>query len=173
MAIEVEGGTLEEVFIANRAPLRRIAQRIVGSPEIADEVTQDAYVKLVTGGFDRAIEKPYCYCCQVVRNVARDYCRRQSAESIYRIHTSDGELPQVSGGCRPEQRLRERQVIDALGRVLDTLPAKTRHAFELYRLGGFTQRELAAEMGCSATLINFMIRDATLAIAGCREMMDD
>ena len=173
MAIVIEGATLEEVFIANRPQLRRIAQRIVGTPEIADEVTQDAYLKLITGGYDRDIEKPYCYCCQVIRNVARDHCRRQSTESIYRMHTSDGELPHVSGGCRPEQRLRERQVIAALGKVLDTLPAKTRRAFELYRLGGFTQRELAAEMGCSATLINFMIRDATLAIAECRDMLDD
>lgn len=173
MAIEVQGWSLEKVFIANRVQLRRLAQRIVGTPEIADEVTQDAYIKLVTGSFERDIEKPYCYCCQVVRNVARDHCRRQSAESMYRIHTRDGELPQVAGGCRPEQRLREQQAIKVLERNLATLPAKTRHAFEQYRLGGFTQRELAVEMGCSATLINFMIRDATLAISECRDMMDD
>lgn len=164
--------TLRDVFVAHRTQLRRIAQKIVGTSEIADEVTQDAYLKLVEGACARNVEKPYSYCCQVVRNLALDHCRRRAIESTYRIHTEDGELPQVAGGCAPERCLHERQVLDAIDRVLGTLPPRTRHAFELYRLGGLTQRSIAQQLGCSATLVNFMLRDATQAIASCRDLLD-
>jgi RNA polymerase sigma-70 factor (ECF subfamily) len=36
-----------------------------------------------------------------------------------------------------------------------------------------TQREIARQLGCSATLVNFMLRDATQAVASCRDLLDD
>ncbi len=173
MSMDSPGTALGEIFVAHRTQLSRIALKIVGAREIADEVTQDAYLKLVEGMCARNVDKPYCYCCQVVRNLALDYCRRQSVESTYRVHTEDGELPQVASGCVPERHLHERQVLDAIDRALGTLPPRTRHAFELYRLVGLTQREIAQQLGCSATLVNFMLREATQAIAACRDLLDD
>ena len=120
----------------------------------------------------RDILKPFCYCCQVVRNMALDHCRRQAVESSYRIYPDDGELPQVSGGSIPDHQLHGMQVIDAIDRILCGLPSRTRQVFELSRLGGLTQRDIAQEIGCSATLVNFMLRDATQAIACCRELVD-
>ncbi|CUJ48733.1 sigma-70 family RNA polymerase sigma factor [Achromobacter sp. ACM03] len=172
MSMGTQGVGLGDIFIAHRAQLRRIAQRIVGTPEIADEVTQDAYLKLMEGACARDVSKPYSYCCQVVRNLALDHCRRQAVESTYRIYTDDGELPQVAGGCVPDRRFQERQVIDAIDQILGTLPPRTRRAFELYRLGGLTQREVARQMGCSATLVNFMLRDAAEAVASCRDLLE-
>lgn len=173
MSFEMSGSTLGEVFIAHRAQLRCIAQRIVGTRELADEITQDAYLKLVEGVCARQVDKPFCYCCQVVRNLALDHCRRQSVEATYRIYTDDGELPQVPGGSVPDRSLHERQVLDAIDKVLDSLPPRTRHAFELHRLAGLTQREIAQRLGCSATLVNFMLRDATQVLASCRDLLDD
>lgn len=172
MSMDSPGTALGEIFVAHRTQLCRIAQRIVGTPEIADEVTQDAYLKLVEGACARDVGKPYSYCCQVVRNLALDHRRCQAVESTYRVYTEDGELPQVAGGCVPERHLQERQVIDAIDRALTALPSRTRHAFELYRLVGLTQREIAQQLGCSATLVNFMLRDATQAIAACRDLLD-
>lgn len=172
MSMDSPGAALKEVFVAHRAQLRRIAQKIVGTSEIADEVTQDAYLKLVEGACARNVDKPYCYCCQVVRNLALDHCRRQAVESTYRIYTEDGELPQVASGRVPERCLHERQVLEAVDGVLGTLPPRTRHAFELYRLSGLTQRDIAQQLGCSATLVNFMLRDATQAIASCRHLLE-
>jgi RNA polymerase sigma-70 factor (ECF subfamily) len=52
--------------------------------------------------------------------------------------------------------------------ALATLPERTRRAFELYRLGGLTQREVADELGISTALVNFMIRDA---LTCCRDAL--
>lgn len=172
MSVENTSSTLGEVFIAHRAQLRCIAQKIVRTPELADEVVQDAYLKLVEGACARQVDKPYCYCCQVVRNLALDHCRRQAVESTYRVHTEDGELPEVAAGAAPDQSLHERRVVDAIDKALDTLPSRTRRVFEMYRLAGFTQREIARSVGCSATLVNFMLKDAVNAIASCRALLD-
>lgn len=53
-----------------------------------------------------------------------------------------------------------------ISQALDSLPARTRRAFELYRLAGLSQREIASELGVSVTLVNFLIRDA---LASCRQ----
>jgi RNA polymerase sigma-70 factor (ECF subfamily) len=171
MPKELQGAALVETFLQHRAQLRHIARRIVGTPHIADEVVQDAYLKIVEMTGMRDILKPFCYCCQVVRNLALDHCRRQAVEASHRIYTEDGELPQVSGGSIPDQQLHGVQVINAIERVLCALPSRTRQVFELSCLGGLTQRDIARRIGCSATLVNFMLRDAAQAIAPCRELV--
>lgn len=172
MPINSSHVALSDVFIEHRPQLRNIARRIVGTPELADDITQEAFLRLADGAEIRDIEKPFCYCCQVVRNLALDHCRRQSVEATYRVYTDDGELPQVSGGTLAEQGLDERRVLRAIDKVLSDLPARTRKVFEMYRLSGLTQREIGKELGCSATLVNFMLKDAAAAIAGCRALLE-
>jgi hypothetical protein len=44
--------------------------------------------------------------------------------------------------------------------ALQELPERTRQAFELHRIDGVPQREIASQMQVSPTLVNFMVRDA-------------
>jgi RNA polymerase sigma-70 factor (ECF subfamily) len=163
---------LGDVFIAHRAQLWSIAQKIVGTADLAGDVVQEAYLKVAHASCTRDVEKPFAYCCQVVRNVAFDFRRRHAVESSYRTYTDDGEPPQVPDGTSPEQVLDERRVLDAIDKALQAVPARTRRAFELHCLGGLTQREIGQRLGCSATLINFMVRDARDALAACRALRE-
>lgn len=163
--------TIAEVFVANRSQLQRVAQKIVHTADLADEVLQDAYLKLMEGGCALTIHKPLGYCCQIVRNVAFDYHRKQSVEVSCRTYCDDLEIvgPQV---CEtPERVAVSRQALQAIERVLKALPLRTRHAFELSRLGGLTQREIGVQLGCSATLVNFMIKDVDQVLEGCRYLV--
>ncbi|TJZ72942.1 sigma-70 family RNA polymerase sigma factor [Chitiniphilus eburneus] len=171
MPEEVVVPSLEPVFLEHRSQLLSIARRVAGDSDIAEEILQDAYLKLVEGACAQEVRNPLGYCAQVVRNLALDYLRRQAVENTYRVYTEDGELPQVAGGVLPDQGLDERKLLDAIEQALSTLPARTRLVFEMYRLGGLTQREIAAQLGCSATLVNFMVRDVGLVLAKCRGML--
>ncbi len=165
--------TLAEVFIANRVQLQRVAQKIVRTTDLADEVLQDAYLKLADGGAVREVHRPLGYCCQVVRNVAFDYHRHHSVEASYRTYCDDVELMSPPSNDAPERLLDGRQALVAIDRVLCALPERTRLAFELNRLGGMTQREVGAQLGCSATLVNFMIKDADAALESCRHLVQN
>ena len=158
MSLQSSEPTLGEVFIANRAQLQRVAQKIVRTADLADEVLQDAYLKLADGAAVRDVHKPLGYCCQVVRNVAFDYHRHHSVEASYRTYCEDVELVSPPSNDAPE-------------RVLDALPARTRLAFEINRISGLTQREIGVRLGCSATLVNFMIKDADAALESCRYLV--
>ena len=173
MSAELSKSSLTEVFITHQVQLQGLARRIVGTIEHAEDVVQDAYLKIVEGTCAARVDKPFGYCCQVVRNMALDHYRRQSVESAWRIYSEDGELPQVPGGVVPEREIDDRRKLEAVDHALDTLPRRTRMAFELYRLAGMTQREIGQRLDCSATLVNFMIKDAMLALAGCRRLMDE
>jgi len=171
MSLQSSEPTLGEVFIANRAQLQRVAQKIVRTADLADEVLQDAYLKLADGAAVRDVHKPLGYCCQVVRNVAFDYHRHHSVEASYRTYCEDVELVSPPSNDAPERVLDGRQALAVIDRVLDALPARTRLAFELNRISGLTQREIGVRLGCSATLVNFMIKDADAALESCRYLV--
>ncbi len=56
----------------------------------------------------------------------------------------------------------DRQALCALAGALSELPERTQRAFEMCRLQGMTQKEIASELGVSPTLVNFMVRDACI-----------
>jgi DNA-directed RNA polymerase specialized sigma24 family protein len=52
--------------------------------------------------------------------------------------------------------------------ALAELPERTRYAFEMHRIQGVSQKEIAIALGVSPTLVNFMIRDA---LVHCRKKL--
>ena len=170
MTIEIEERSLAETFINHRPQLRRAALAIVGAPELADDVVQDAYVKLIAADTAATVRYPLGYCFQVVRNMALDHRRRTSLEADLMVQEEEGHHVPTPHD-QPERRAINRQNIAMLDAVLGTLPARTRHVFELYHLGGRTQRDIGAELGVSLGLVNGMIRDATMALTRCRGLL--
>ncbi len=164
---------LQDVFISRRSELRYIAMRVLGHTDLVDDVLQDAYLKLIEGVCAREVLNPFGYCCQVVRNMALDYCRRRVVETGCITQTVDGDLPDISGGVLAEAGIDERRMLVRVEAKLRGLPERTRTVFELYRLQGHTQREIGKMLGVSATLVNFMIKDAMQALAACREPLHD
>lgn len=164
---------LQDVFISRRSELRYIAMRVLGHADLVDDVLQDAYLKLIEGVCAREVLNPFGYCCQVVRNMALDYCRRRVVETGCITQTVDGDLPDISGGVLAEAGIDERRMLVRVEAKLRGLPERTRTVFELYRLQGHTQREIGKMLGVSATLVNFMIKDAMQALAACREPLHD
>ncbi|GGI55043.1 sigma-70 family RNA polymerase sigma factor [Oxalicibacterium solurbis] len=165
--------SLEAVFVSRHADLRHVALNIVRQADLADEIMQDAYIKVAECAPEGCILQPYCYCCRIVRNLAMDHFRRQSTELGHRIFNVDVTQLDVPSHATPEKALNHRQMLEVVSHILDTLPARTRRAFEYCRFENMSQREIGRCLGCSATLVNFMLRDATNALRGCRQLLDD
>ncbi len=150
---------LATTFIANRAQLRIAAMKILGNLQRAEDVVQDAYMKVVDGSGFLDVKQPLAYLFQVVRNLAIDRHRRAVLESQVFAHEDDAMDVPHQGGT-PEMQAMHRQHLRLVVEALSTLPERTRQAFELHRLGGMTQREVAEVLGVSTTMVNFMVRDA-------------
>lgn len=171
MSVSQDENSQIATFVNNRGKLRAIAFSIVGAPDIAEDVLQDAYIRLFKGACPRNIDKPLNYYCQVVRNIAIDYCRKRKVENGYRENKGQEEaLADAPATIDLESGARDQQVLQAVCKIMEGLPERTRKVFELHRFSGFTQRQIAEQLGCSAALVNIMIKEAVAAIASCRSL---
>lgn len=147
------------LFISNKIQLQHAAMKILGCRERAEDVVQEAYLKVVETASRFNIKQPLAYVFQIVRNLAIDKHRRSNFEIRVFVDEEEGldvhmptDTPEALAICRQHLRLAS----DALSK----LPERTRRAFELYLLNGLTQKEIASQLGVSITLVNFMIREA-------------
>lgn len=159
MSLNDEGGALGGTFVTHRAQLRAVAEGILGCRQRADDVVQDAYLKITDTASIFNTTQPLAYLYQVVRNLAIDRYRRTSFErGVFTVEEAGSQMPNIA--YSPETIAINCQELNLVAKALAELPDRTRQAFELYRLKGYTQREVATKLGVSATLVNFMIRDA-------------
>jgi len=160
---------LTALYEANRRQLVRAAMRILESQELADDVVQDAYVKLLEGSLPDGVREPAAYLYQTVRHLAIDCHRRRALEQRLFVDETAGHYA-VSNSVAEDAAVSS-QALAIAARALTQMSARTRRAFELHRFEGCTQRDVARELGVSTTLVNFMIRDANLALLPCREYL--
>ncbi len=134
---------LGAIFIEHRAKLRETAQQIVGTRDLAEDVTQSAYLKLleITVAVDPGYSVGYCF--QVVRNLAIDLRRRITLESQFFAPAELGETVPPAPSASPERAAIGEQHLMLVDERLSRLPLRTRSAFSLYRVNGLSQRRSA------------------------------
>ena len=75
----------------------------------------------------------------------------------------------MSEPSQPDSINMHRQTLQMVASALSELPERTRYAFEADRIQGVSQKDIAAKLGVSPTLVNFMIRDA---LVHCRQRVE-
>ncbi|MGO3296387.1 MAG: amino acid adenylation domain-containing protein, partial [Marinobacter sp.] len=146
------GRELENIFVHQRPRLCCVATRILGSADQADDVVQDAYLKISEAKTLFEVKQPISYVSRVVRNLAIDRCRRAAFESALFAKEEEGDSASFASNS-PETIAIDRQALAQVVKALDELPERTRCAFELYRSGRYTQREVALQLGISTELL--------------------
>ncbi|SFO82447.1 RNA polymerase factor sigma-70 [Ectopseudomonas composti] len=159
--------TLHDLFVTRRHTFINAAARILGCRSHAEDVVHDAYIKLSTASMAPSIQSQSSYLLRVVRNLAIDLYRRQALEKRYSGSEEEG-LYIAAPGASPETSHESRETLEMLSSALAQMPERTRYAFEMYKLHGRTQNDIAKELGVSPTLVNFMVRDALLH---CRQSL--
>jgi RNA polymerase sigma-70 factor (ECF subfamily) len=121
-----------------------LAVRILGDPGRAEEVVQEAFVKVWTraSSFDAARGSLRSWLLAVVRNRAIDYLRGVSARERDELELQV-EIQAEGEGSDPwrevSQSLERSAVRDALG----VLPVEQRQVIELAYFGGYSQQEIS------------------------------
>lgn len=151
--------SLLDVFVTHRTALRRVAQGVLGTPEQADDLLQDACLKLVASPAEGVLD-PVAYAFRMVRNMALDVRRRAALESRLFDDEAAGAGAEASGDS-PERVAIDRQQLRLVMRVLAGLPERTRRVVEWCRLDGQPQREIAERLALSPSMIHLLLRDAT------------
>ncbi|BBK38315.1 DNA-directed RNA polymerase sigma-70 factor [Allostella sp. ATCC 35155] len=149
-----------ELFLSHRSELVDYARRIVGDRAHAEDVVQEAYLRLTAGTSEPSPGEPLAYLYRVVRNLALDVRRRLARDGRRftddagdRIHHLPADRPS------PEAEVAARRDLDAVAAALAELPERTRIALEMHRFGGHSMREIARRLGISTGLVHALIVD--------------
>ena len=112
-----------------------------------DDLLQEAYARIWPGNFTRILNgRSYLY--TVVRNLLAEQARRARIIPMERLGEIEA-LHITSIESEPERRVSARQELARLQTIIASLPTQCRRAFELQKLQGFSQREIAQEMQIS------------------------
>jgi len=161
-----------QLYLTHRAALLDYATPIVGCRARAEDVVQEAWLRF-SGQDEKAdIRHPASDLYRIVRNLALDLTRRTATE---RVQPGGDELLNdlPSSSASPEREVSSQNELEAISRALAQLPERTRRAFEMHRLGGFTLQQVAAALGVSTALVHQLVHDALRHCMDCLEVDDD
>jgi RNA polymerase sigma factor (sigma-70 family) len=164
-----ERGTPDETFARHHPPLERYLARLTGDPDLAADVAQEAFVRLLQQESPPDAVRPWLF--RVATNLVRDTARRARRRQVLVL---DGRAPSSHGdGPPPPDSGLDRDRARSLVRTaLDELSSKERTAL-LMREEGFRHREIAEALGTTTgsvgTLLSRAIRKAAHRLGQPRE----
>lgn len=150
-------GFLERIVAEQRAPLTRYAARLLGDPERARDVVQDAFVKLMAqppAAIDgHAVEWLFTVC----RNRAMDVLRKENRMKRF----EEGEAERVTAAePRPGRTLEQEELQAAVLRLIDRLPRNQQEVVRLKFQNGFSYKEISRITTLSVGNVGFLIHTA-------------
>ena len=130
-----------------------IARRMLGDDAEAEDVTQEAFLKLWRLGSGLAVDvhgvMPWLR--RVVSNLAIDRIRAR-----WRTEVTDN-LPEVPVVADQVKALEGEEVAQRVDHALQALPERQRHALTLFHFEGLSQREVAASMSISDEAVESLL----------------
>lgn len=146
-----------------------LVSRLVKSPEVAEELTQDAFVKAFKSlSTFRGDAKFSTWLYRIAVNVCHDY-NASVAARIRRMETSldQPEAPALGarGDARPDQVVMSRRLHEDFARCLEGIPPGNRVAFVLRHQEGMDYKEIADVLSISEANAKVRVhraRDAVL-----------
>lgn len=147
-------------YLDQRSVLVRSFTARTGSPQRAEDIVQDIYVRL-QGLTDQAaanVRNPIAFLYRVGGNLMLDELRQTRRSTTRDQAWSDAEGLVLDGISvadlpSPEDAAWARLKLDQVARALEDVPPKARLAFRLHRIEGLTHGETAARMGVSQSSV--------------------
>ena len=160
----VQDDLLTDLYTAHYRELVRLAAFLTGDRDNAEEVVQDAYVK-VHGSWRgvREPDKAEAYLRTTVVNLSRSRLRRRQVAAKHRPEP----LPDMESA---EASALDHARRDAVLTALQQLPRRQREAVVLRYYGDLSEAQTAQAMGCSTGSVK---SHTSRAMAALRPLLED
>lgn len=165
---ERDAEAFSDLYTVSSSKLYAVALRILRDRELAEDVVQEAYVKIWNraGDFKPEIAAPMTWMAAIVRNRSLDELRRQGG----RVFVDDGNLDRLESDDESAVALLERQDdVAKLHRCLEALEAEKRIMVRLAYLDGMSREELARKFDKPEGTVKTWLRRSLIQLKGCLE----
>lgn len=165
------GGTqsaFAAIFSAQRNTLIRLLARLTGDRHIAEDLAQDAFVKVAAAVEAGDVQhlQPFLY--QTARNLAFDHLRKQKVRALVHPRPTaalEATLETVpAADPSPETRMLDRARVRRFQAALADLPERARQVLLLHRIHGLPLAEIGRRFGVSERTI---AKDLAAALKHC------
>lgn len=162
----VQSSDVHDLFVEYGPTLLRYLSYRVGNSTDANDLVQEAYLRLTRVKNRDLIEKPAAYLFQIAANLANEFHLRKKKNPIAIDLDTAAEQGGVSDEDQFQRDMEARSGIKALERLLEKLPPLYREILLLRKRDGYSHAEIAEKLDLSPHTVH---RYLTRALARCRE----
>jgi RNA polymerase sigma-70 factor, ECF subfamily len=161
-----EDAAFDRLYAATRAKLYGVVLRILRRADLADEVLQDAYLRIwrSAGEFDPTRATPITWMVAIARNRALDVVRRKGEVSI------EEETQAIEAASDEPSPLARHEMTDELRRMLaclGDLEEERRRLVLLAYYSGWSREQLAEKFETPVNTVKTWLRRSLLQIREC------
>ena len=148
--------------------LKRYIARLLKRPEDIEDVSQEAFLKLLEAAAKGEIRYPKAYLFRTARNLALNNLARKS--NILVDSLEDFAIPDVIGktGLLEDQMVIQ-QRFEFLSRAVASLPEVTRQVLILRKYQGLSRKEVATTLNISISAVE---KHLAKALESCLQYME-
>jgi RNA polymerase sigma-70 factor (ECF subfamily) len=158
--------TVEELFAALESPLLSYALRLAGEMSAAEDLVQEAFMKLQAEFQD--VREPRSWLYQTVHNLALNQ-RRQARQIIsldaHRPDAPDGAADPADPKPLPDEQLVRMEGIGLVRLTLETLDARSRELIRLKFNEDLSYKEIGARTGLKTGHVGYLLHCALKSMA--------
>ena len=160
-ALSPQWETIEEVFAALESPLLAYARRWLGDFSAAEDVVQEAFMKLHEQYKEVRQPQPWLY--RTVHNLAVNHQRRAHRVTL----TGDGEAAEETADSQPmpDEQIARWEAIGLVRLVLETLDVRSRKIVRMRFDEELSYKEIAESLGLEVGHVGYLLHHALKAMA--------
>ncbi|WP_232820996.1 sigma-70 family RNA polymerase sigma factor [Dyella sp. C11] len=158
---------IADLFRDHNRALVAFLQCRLNSLSDAQEVAQEAYVRLVTMDKPEQVESLRAYLFRIASNLAVDRLRARQVRADNPLDIPDDDLHLAP---IPERHVHATGQLQALVAAVRELPAKTARAFVMHVIDGCEVSAIARAMKISERMVRYHVAHA---LAHCRARVDE
>jgi RNA polymerase sigma-70 factor (ECF subfamily) len=154
--------TLRQVFDAEESALLRFAHGLTGQRETAEDIVQDAFLKLHTHWHEVNAPRPWLFRC--VRNLALNHLRDNKRTSPMETNpqtSKEWETPAPD----PDAALGKLEAIGTLQLLISELPEPDRTLVSLKYLSGLRYEEIAVQTQLTVSNVGYKLHHTLKSLA--------
>jgi RNA polymerase sigma-70 factor (ECF subfamily) len=156
--------TIEELFEALESPLLSYALRLAGELGAAEDLVQDAFMKL-QGQF-KEVREPRRWLYRTVHNLALN--QRRQARNIVPMNPEPQETPPEAADPKPlpDEQLVRMEGIGLVRLTLATLDSRSRELIRLKFTENLSYKEISERTGLKTGHVGYILHCALKTMAG-------